>query len=242
MFITFFSVGLCCSSPKPMDSIETNKILSCALSGDIEGLMNLYSDAEDPDHVHFKEMLEVKDTMGRSILSQACMLGRYEVVRELVKCGANVNEKTERGYSPLHYAAIWGQMETLKTLLDLGANILAISFNNEKARDAALRYSKMECANYLELEEARQALASYIANVRSIIADPEKVQGKLNKDDKNTTLNLCLSKSDWMQNAKNPTVQDFLEQKKQLEDALIPVFTKLTAEKKSARGEKPSKS
>lgn len=106
---------------------------------------------------------------------------------------------------------MWGQLDTLKTLVELNADFQAVSFRGEKAVDVAWRYDKLDCAEYLAwagekvkhfstesnlvmikadydffflLTEAKQSLQALIQDVRDIIADPEKVQGKLNKEDK----------------------------------------------------------
>ncbi|XP_016097520.1 ankyrin repeat domain-containing protein 45-like [Sinocyclocheilus grahami] len=92
------------------------------------------------------------------------------------------------------------------------------------------RYKKLDCAEYLAWAEAKQSLHALIEDIRNIIADPEKVQGKLNKEDKTVCINSCSAKSDWIHNTKNATIQDFMEQKKHLEDILAPVLLKLNTQ------------
>ncbi|RXM33074.1 Ankyrin repeat domain-containing protein 45 [Acipenser ruthenus] len=156
---------------EPKDE-DTNPVLACALSGDIEGLQKWFENPEDPHHEQAIQMLQETDHVGRRVLFTACMLGRSDVVRELVRYGSDVNETT--------------------------------------------------------LREAKQSLQMLISHIRDTIADPEKVQGKLNKEDKHTCLNTCLMKSDWIQDAKDPTIGEFVEQKKQLQDTLNPILSKLT--------------
>ncbi|XP_014046122.2 ankyrin repeat domain-containing protein 45 [Salmo salar] len=216
---------------RTMQSTEENAVFHYALTGDIEGLQKhleneCLSGNEEPPEDLFWE----KDEMGRNALFIACMLGRSTTVRELLKHGAHVNECTARGYSPLHCAALWGQLETVKTLVELGADMQAKNFRRERAMEVASRYSKMDCAEYLTWAEAKQDLQSYITHVRDTIADPEKVQGKLNKEDKIICTNTCSVKSDWIQNAKNPSIQDFIEQRRHLEDIIIPILSKLTTQ------------
>ncbi len=43
-------------------------------------------------------------------------------------------------------------------------------------------------------------------------------------------INICSAKSDWIHNTKNATVQDFIEQKKHLEDVLEPIMLKLNTQ------------
>ncbi|XP_026867181.2 ankyrin repeat domain-containing protein 45 [Electrophorus electricus] len=207
-----------------MQSRAEKTVFSCALEGDAEGLQYLI-DEESPD------MLRETDDVGRSVLAAACMLDRSGFARELVvKHRADVNAHTARGYSPLHCSAMWGQLDTLKTLLELGADPQAVTFRSERAIDLARRYSRWDCVDYLAWAEAKQSLQASINEVRDILAAPERVQGKLSKEDKNICLNTCSAKSDWIQNVKNPTIQDLEEQKKQLEDVLSPILAKLKAQ------------
>ncbi|KAJ8357317.1 hypothetical protein SKAU_G00201110 [Synaphobranchus kaupii] len=156
------------------------------------------------------------------------MLGRCDIVRELLKYGANINEVTVRGYSTLHYAALWGHLDTVKTLVELGANLHAQNFRGEKANEVARSYSKIACAEYLSWAEAKQNLQEYITQGRDAFCD-EKAQGKLNKEEKNLFMSSCSVKADWMENTKNPSAQDFTEQKRHLENILSPLLDKLTA-------------
>ncbi|XP_066536426.1 ankyrin repeat domain-containing protein 45 [Hoplias malabaricus] len=182
-----------------------------------------------------EDIMKDTDVFGRSALSAACALGRANFARDAVeKNGADVNAPTARGYMSLHFAAMWGQLDTLKTLLDLGADLQAANFRGERAVDVALRYQQSDCAEFLQWAEARQSLQAALTRVRGILADPERVQGKLSKEDKNTCLNVCSVNSDWIQNAKSPTVQDFVDQKKHFEEVLAPILKKLSAQSEAS--------
>ncbi|XP_005996898.1 ankyrin repeat domain-containing protein 45 [Latimeria chalumnae] len=210
-----------------MSSPEVNPVLQCILTGDTEGLQQCFENPEDPNHEIASQQLQEQDIVGRSNLFMACMLGRSDILQELVKYGADINEVTSRGYSPLHSVAVWGHSETLRTLVELGADIQARNFQDERPKDVALRYMQTECVDILDWAEAKQALQMYISYIQGIITDPEKVQGRLNKEDRNTTMNLCHLKSDWLLNTKNPSIKDFIEQKSQLENTLQPILSKL---------------
>ncbi|KAL7876391.1 hypothetical protein AOLI_G00113540 [Acnodon oligacanthus] len=215
------------SEKMPLSADKT--VFSCALEGDVEGLKDLIDNG--CTHEASQNILRETDVGGRNALSVACMLGRSGFVRNLVvKSCTDVNDPTTRGYSPLHYSAMWGQLDTVMTLVELGADLQAINFCGERAIDIAHRYSKLDCAHFLAWAEAKQSLQTSITQVKGILADPEKVQGKLNKEDKNMCISTCSVKLDWIQNVKNPTIQDFTEQKKHLEDVLAPIMTKLTAQ------------
>lgn len=43
-------------------------------------------------------------------------------------------------------------------------------------------------------------------------------------------INICSSKSNWIHNTKNATIQDFIEQEKHLEDILAPILLKLNTQ------------
>ncbi|CAM4590801.1 unnamed protein product [Leuciscus chuanchicus] len=210
-----------------MRSAEEKTVLLCALDDDVEGLKLLLESNSATDSKQPENILWEKDEVGRNALFAACTLGRRGIVRELVQNGADVNEFTARGYSPLHCSAMWGQLETLKTLVELNADFQATNFRGEKAVDVARRYDKLDCAEHLAWAEAKQSLQALIQEVRDIIADQEKIQGKFSKEDKNMCINICSSKSNWMNNTKNATIQDFIEQEKHLKDVLAPILLKL---------------
>ncbi|KAK7159390.1 hypothetical protein R3I94_005652 [Phoxinus phoxinus] len=213
-----------------MRSAEEKTVLLCALDDDVEELKRILESNSATDSEQPENILWEKDEVGRNALFAACTLGRSGIVRELVQNGADVNEFTARGYSPLHCSAMWGQLDTLKTLVELNADFQATNFRGEKAVDVARRYDKLDCAEYLAWAEAKQSLLALIQEVRDSIADQEKIQGKLSKEDKNMCINICLSKSNWIHNTKNATIQDFIDQEKHLEDVLAPILLKLNTQ------------
>ncbi|KAM3914546.1 ankyrin repeat domain-containing protein 45 [Leptodactylus fuscus] len=209
----------------PLPSV--NPVLQCTLEGNLQDLQSIFEDPANDHHEQRSRLLVEKDLLGRNPLFLACILGRTEFAKELAKYGANINQQTSRGYSPLHCAAAWGQIDVLKALVELGSDILLLNFRGEKACEIATRYNKAECADFLNWAEARLHLKSYISFIQQTISDPEKVHGKLNKDDKHKAINACKSKTEWLQNVKSPTTQDFVDQKQELESAVQLIFTKL---------------
>uniref|UniRef100_A0A673J3S7 Ankyrin repeat domain 45 n=1 Tax=Sinocyclocheilus rhinocerous TaxID=307959 RepID=A0A673J3S7_9TELE len=171
-----------------MRSTEEKTVLLCSLDDNVEGLKSLLESKSANDTQQSENILWENDEVGRNALFDACNVALVQsgIVRELVR----------NGYSPLHDSAMWGQLDTLKTLVELNAVDVA----------PARRYKKLDCAEYLAWAEAKQSLNALIEDIRNIIADPEKVQGKLNKG------------------------QDFMEQKKHLEDILAPVLLKLNTQ------------
>ncbi|OCT82889.1 ankyrin repeat domain 45 S homeolog isoform X1 [Xenopus laevis] len=204
-----------------------NPVLECALKDDLQALKMLFEDAPEPGKGRATDLLLKKDLMGRNVLFPACILGRCEIVKELIKYGANLNSRTSRGYSLLHCAAAWGQLDMLKTLIELDANVKACNFCNEKAYEIAVRYNKTECADFLAWAEAKLELKMYISFVQQSFTDLEKTQGKLNKEYKHQTMAACKYKNDWLEHTKNPTTHDFVEQKQQLEAIMQTILSKL---------------
>ncbi|KAK2843951.1 hypothetical protein Q5P01_010610 [Channa striata] len=200
------------------------EVIKRVASGDLESLRQYFEDervSEDPD------FFGKTDEAGRNVLHVASLLERSVIVRELVRHGAKVNEQTVRGYSSLHLASCWGHVDTVRTLLELGADIQAKTFREERPVDLARKYSRSDCVECLILAEAKQDLVSYIAFINNMISDSE---GKLTKKDKDNCLHVCSAKSDWIQSFKNPTVSDFVAQRKDIEDSLQPILNKLSAQ------------
>ncbi|XP_012658044.1 ankyrin repeat domain-containing protein 45 [Otolemur garnettii] len=213
---------------EPEETGPTNPLLQPALTGDVEGLQKIFEDPENPHHEQAMQLLLEEDIVGRNLLYAACMAGQSNVIRALAKYGVNLNEKTTRGYTLLHCAAAWGRLETLKTLVELDVDIEALNFREERARDVAARYSQTECVEFLDWANARLILKRYITKVSSAITDPEKGVVKLLKEDKNTVLNSCRAKNEWLESHLEASVNEIFEQKQQLEDIVTPILTKMT--------------
>ncbi|XP_056149835.1 ankyrin repeat domain-containing protein 45 [Lampris incognitus] len=216
---------------------KQEEIFNCVLAGDLKNLQQHLENENGGEEAKEGVKFEFTDEMGRNALFAACSLGRSAIVRELVKHGARLNKCTARGYSPLHCATCWGHLETVKTLLDLGANPQAKNFRGERPVDVAKRYSHTDCADCLDLAEAKQDFLSYISYVTDTIFDRENTQGiqvKFNKEEKNKCMNACSTMSDWIQNVKNPTLSDYTAQRKHMEDTLQPILSKLSAQSAQA--------
>ncbi|XP_076601741.1 ankyrin repeat domain-containing protein 45 isoform X2 [Chaetodon auriga] len=209
-----------------MTSIQ-EAIFKCVLSGDLETIKEHFERGGVSEESQEKDLFGLKDEAGRNALLTACMLGRSAIVRELVRNGAHVDEQTVRGYSSLHLAACWGHLDTLRTLLELGADTQTRTFRGERPVDLARRYSQTDCADCLVLAEAKQDLMSYVAFVKDLISDPER---KLTKEEKNICTRACSAKSDWIQSVKHSTVSDVVAQRKDIEDTLQPILSKLSAQ------------
>ncbi|XP_006153410.2 ankyrin repeat domain-containing protein 45 [Tupaia chinensis] len=214
-------------APELEETGTVNPLLQPALTGDVEGLQKIFEDPENPHHEEAMQLLLEEDIVGRNLLYAACMAGQSDVIRALAKYGVNLNEKTTRGYTLLHCAAAWGRLETLKALVELDVDIGALNFREEKARDVAARYSQTECVEFLDWADARLALKKYIAKVSVTVTDSEKGPGKLLKEDRNTILNACRAKNEWLETHPEAPIDELFEQRQQLEEIVTPIFTKM---------------
>ncbi|XP_005609730.2 ankyrin repeat domain-containing protein 45 isoform X1 [Equus przewalskii] len=212
---------------EPEETGTINPLLQPALTGDVEGLQMIFEDPENPHHEQAMQLLLEEDIVGRNLLYAACMAGQSDVIRALAKYGVNLNEKTARGYTLLHCAAAWGRLETLKALVELDVDIEALNFREERARDVAARYSQTECVEFLDWADARLALKKYIAKASAAVTDTEKGPGKLFKEDKNTVLNACRVRNEWLETHLEASINEIFEQKQQLEDIVTPILTKM---------------
>lgn len=76
-----------------------------------------------PSSTHVKKSFTSKDALGRTKLQKSCIKGNLELVKELIKNGANVNQPDHAGNTPLHEAALNGHYEIAKVLIENGANV-----------------------------------------------------------------------------------------------------------------------
>lgn len=95
-----------------------------------------------------------KTTAVSGSVSAFCMVvvkGDFELVKKLVDMGADVNEVSKNGMTPLMYAARYNKVDILKLLIENGANV---KVKNPKNSFTALRYAELsnatEAYNILE--------------------------------------------------------------------------------------------
>lgn len=60
------------------------------------------------------------------------------------------------------------------------------------------------------------------------MSDPERIQGRLSRDEKNSTNALCAENELWLSSNLDSTTQDFREHKKAFDEALSPIWDKLS--------------
>jgi len=208
--------------------LDVNIAMHCVLKDNLPRFTKCFEDEEDPFYPKVADMLSERDDNGKTPLEMAAILGRMDILKELLARGAECNQQTKSGYTALHHAACWGKIECLKALVDKGANLQLRTQNGERAREAGERYNQAECVDYLDWAEARQQLVDVITQMQETIADPEKVQGRLARDEKTVALNACKEKNDWIEGTPGATTADFISQKQALDEILAPVWQKLS--------------
>ncbi len=65
-------------------------------------------------------------------LHHAIIEGDFELVKELLAQGADINEQNRYGNTPLHLAALYGQTNIVRYLIKHGANIYLINEDGEE--------------------------------------------------------------------------------------------------------------
>ena len=85
-----------------------------------------------------REMLspEEQKRLDKELL-EAVKKGEYKKVEELIKRGANVNEKDNDGWTALMHAASRGHKEIVELLIKNGANVNEKGYNGRTALDYA---------------------------------------------------------------------------------------------------------
>ena len=84
-----------------------------------------------------KNIVNIKDKNGRSLLHIASTNGHYEVCSLLLESGANVNEFDNNHSTPLHSAVYYGHGNIIHLLISYGADVNQKNENEELPEDVA---------------------------------------------------------------------------------------------------------
>ncbi|MCK5221816.1 MAG: ankyrin repeat domain-containing protein, partial [Candidatus Aminicenantes bacterium] len=123
-------------------SIMAGSIVDLVEKGDIETVMKMVK--KD------KTQLEAKNHRGRSLIHIASSKGHLDIVKFLVKKGADVNlEEESHLLRPLNFASRYGHFEVVKFLLDNGADLHAREKDNETALSYAVASNSLDTVKYL---------------------------------------------------------------------------------------------
>jgi ankyrin repeat protein len=96
--------------------MENMDFFEAVTNGDLQTVQNILNDRGN-------FLVHAKDDYGIPILYYATGGGRLDVFLELIKRGANINEKIANGNTPLHMASINGNTEVVLELIYRGVNI-----------------------------------------------------------------------------------------------------------------------
>jgi ankyrin repeat protein len=91
------------------------------------------------------------DYAGRSPLHYAARCKNPELIKKLIKCGADTLQKSAFGSSALHFAVVQGADEVafLQILLDAGIPLDGLNYKNRTALSEAAKYDYVRAAKYL---------------------------------------------------------------------------------------------
>ncbi|XP_076823767.1 ankyrin repeat domain-containing protein 45-like [Clavelina lepadiformis] len=219
-----------CENEQPEVIDGGNIVFHCTLHGDHERLSKVFDDGEDQQHENATSTLNEKNYIGKTPIQLACILGRVDVLKELLKRGCDIQQSNSSGYTLMHFAACWNKRACLEVLFEAGAKIDCRTENGESVKQLALRYNHQDCVDFMDWAAARLTLVDFIAHVRAMVTDPEKLQGvKLSKEEKNTTLGSCSEKQEWLENTSDATLQDFMLKKLDLEKQVELILDKVNS-------------
>lgn len=129
-----------------------------------------------------------KDTSGRTYLHRWSIRGNTQVVKDLLKAGANPGERDNAGYTPLHEAALRGKTEVVRLLLENNADVnckgadldtplhdaTENSFPNvvqlllEYGADVTVKNSKGQTPLQIAEEEENEEIATILRNHKEV--------------------------------------------------------------------------
>ncbi|XP_053677008.1 ankyrin-3-like [Anopheles nili] len=133
---------------------DTNTaFLRAARAGDLQKLIEYLETGQVTD-------INTCNTNGLNALHLAAKDGHYDIVNELLKRGALVDNATKKGNTALHIASLAGQKDIIQLLLQYNASVNVQSQNGFTPLYMAAQENHDECVNYLLAKGANPALAT----------------------------------------------------------------------------------
>ncbi|XP_014681190.1 PREDICTED: ankyrin repeat domain-containing protein 45-like [Priapulus caudatus] len=178
--------------------------------------------------------LEDLSESDRKVLAQAaCLTNKEDILENSFDFGADYREYDRKGYSPLHLSAAWGWCKSVKFLIDnVDIDVFKTTFLGEKPSELARRYGQTVCLDMLLKAEAKNALLSYIKETKDMIADQDRVQGKLTKDEIKIISNACNGKHEWVTDSyQKVATAEISKAKDDLCNAISTIIAKVNNQK-----------
>ncbi|XP_076036396.1 protein phosphatase 1 regulatory subunit 16A-like [Oratosquilla oratoria] len=125
-------------------------LLEAAARNDIDEVSMLLENKVDPDSTN-------ED--GLTALHQCCIDDSEEMMRLLVRHGANINAKDSERWTPLHAAATCGHLHLAKFLTDNGADLLAVNADGNMPYDICEDDATLD---YIEGEMAKRGVTQQL--------------------------------------------------------------------------------
>ncbi|XP_058449487.1 ankyrin-3-like isoform X2 [Malaya genurostris] len=133
---------------------DTNTaFLRAARAGDLQKLIEYLETGQVTD-------INTCNANGLNALHLAAKDGHFDIVQELLKRGANVDNATKKGNTSLHIASLAGQEEIIQLLLQYNASVNVQSQNGFTPLYMAAQENHDECVNLLLAKGANPALAT----------------------------------------------------------------------------------
>lgn len=88
-------------------------------------------------------MVDERDRAARTALHYAAVDDELDVLRGLIRDGADVNVRDDAGWTPLHFAANQGNLEIAQELVRAGADVRALNGEGEEPLFRAVTRGKL---------------------------------------------------------------------------------------------------
>ena len=116
-----------------------------------------------------KSLLKTSDEHGRTLLYLACKSGFYDMVKMLLRRGADINEVQSDGSTALHAAAYFGHPHVVRLLLEYGART---DVKNSWEQTALQESDSTEIRNLIE-----DASSDFIFSAKTTLMEKQLVSG-----------------------------------------------------------------
>merc|ERR1711966_217419 len=113
---------------------------------------------------------------------------------------------------------------------------MGITITNDKGRLSQEEIERMvneakefeeEDRKLKEKIDSKNALESYIYNIKNTINDEDKIKDKLTDEDKETLENLVKETTEWIDENQNSDKEEFDDKQKEVEKTVNPIMSKL---------------